>query len=285
MAKARRSRRTLTTLVVLVLVSLTIITIDQTSRTHHLTSGIKSVADDVFSPLRDGVNDVLHPIGDFFAGSVHYGSLQTENQKLQATDRPAAPAAGRASLRGRAARASCWRSQNLPFLADSRRSAAQTTAIDVSNFDADITIDKGRGDGVAFGMPVVGSGGLVGQVVQANHHSSIVQLVTDGQSKVGVMIGTGVSGTSSSTAVVDGQGSGAALVGALRGRVDHLAQGAGALHERAAGSGVPERASRWAGCCVSGPRRVARSSTVQVAPAADLDNLAYVDVVQWEPAP
>ncbi len=94
MAKARRSRRSLTTLVVLVLVSLTIITLDQTSRTHHLTSGIKSVADDVFSPLRDGVNSVLHPVGDFFAGAVHYGSLQTENQKLQACDRQFAPATG-----------------------------------------------------------------------------------------------------------------------------------------------------------------------------------------------
>ena len=32
-----------------------------------------------------GVNDILRPIGDFFAGAVHYGALQTENQQLQAT--------------------------------------------------------------------------------------------------------------------------------------------------------------------------------------------------------
>jgi len=36
--------------------------------------------------LRD-VTDVLSPIGDFFAGAVHYGSLQSENQKLQAASK------------------------------------------------------------------------------------------------------------------------------------------------------------------------------------------------------
>jgi hypothetical protein len=39
----------------------------------------------VYSPLRGAVVDVISPIGDFFAGAVHYGSLQSENQKLQAT--------------------------------------------------------------------------------------------------------------------------------------------------------------------------------------------------------
>ena len=59
--------------------------LDLNGRTHSVTSGVKSVANEVFSPLRHAVVDVLSPIGDFFAGAVHYGSLQSENQKLQAT--------------------------------------------------------------------------------------------------------------------------------------------------------------------------------------------------------
>ena len=81
---ARRSRRTLTILLVLVLVSITVISLDESGRTHGLTSGVKSVATDAFSPVRSGVDAVLRPVGDLFAGAVNYGSLQQENQKLRA---------------------------------------------------------------------------------------------------------------------------------------------------------------------------------------------------------
>ena len=86
MPKSRRSRRTLT-IIVLVVVSLSIISLDLNGRTHSVTSGIKSVANGVFSPLRHGVVDILSPIGDVFAGAVHYGSVQAEN----ATDLMAEP--------------------------------------------------------------------------------------------------------------------------------------------------------------------------------------------------
>ena len=69
----------------LVVLSLSIISLDLNSRTHGITSGVKSVANSVFSPLRGAVDDVIDPIGDFFAGAVHYGALQSENQKLAAT--------------------------------------------------------------------------------------------------------------------------------------------------------------------------------------------------------
>ena len=67
---------------------------------------------------------------------------------------------------------------------------AQTIREYSSNFTATITIDKGRADGVDVGYPVVGAGGLVGQVIQPFHHTSVVRLITDGQSKVGVTFGS-----------------------------------------------------------------------------------------------
>ena len=62
--------------------------------------------------------------------------------------------------------------QNLPFLQSLPTVTAQTQDEYSSNFTATITLDKGRADGVDVGFPVVGAGGLVGQVIQSFHHTS-----------------------------------------------------------------------------------------------------------------
>ena len=116
------------------MLSLSIISLDLNGRTHSITSGVKSVANSVFSPLRDAVSDVLSPIGDFFAGAVHYGSLQSENQKLQATIGRLRQAAGRAAFEKNQLR-QLLALQNLPFLnalptvtgADDRSRTARTS--------------------------------------------------------------------------------------------------------------------------------------------------------------
>ena len=64
---------------------MSLISLDQNSRTHSLTSGIKSVANDVYAPLRQGVLDIISPIGNVFAGAFNYGSLQSQNEQLQRT--------------------------------------------------------------------------------------------------------------------------------------------------------------------------------------------------------
>ena len=46
---------------------------------------------------------------------------------------------------------------------------AEVTNYGTSDFAATVDISVGRDDGVQLNMPVVGMGGLVGQVVQANH--------------------------------------------------------------------------------------------------------------------
>lgn len=265
---------------VLVLVSFTIITIDQTNRTHHLSAGVKSLASDVFSPLRNGVDALLRPVGDFFAGAVDYGSLQSENQKLQATIGRLRMAEAERPFQQRQLQ-EILALQHLPFLGAQPTVSAQTTQIDVSNFDIDITIGKGRADGVGYGMPVVGAGGLVGQVVQANHHSSIVQLVTDGQSKVGVVAGTGAQ---AATAVLDGQGPGDPMTAVFVAAGTVLHKG-----DRLYTSGL-QGAEFPAGIPVgkvTSTRQTAGGAEIvaQVSPLANLGALAYVDVVQWVPTP
>lgn len=278
MPRPRRSRRTLTTVVVLVLLSITIITIDQSSRTHAVTSGIKSVANDVFNPIRNGVNDVLHPIGSWLAGTVHYGSLQQENEKLQHTV---------GQLRQQAAAEAYEHQQleqlmaldHLPYLEGLPTVTAQTIAVDTSNFAATITIDKGRSAGVDVGMPVVGGGGLVGQVVAASHSSATVRLITDGQSRVGVAFGP-----LQSPATLDGQGATQPLT------LDFVAPGTSihvgerlftnGLQDGQYPKGIPT-------AVVTSVHAVpgANQEAVTAQPLANLDQLWYVDVIEWAPIP
>jgi rod shape-determining protein MreC len=199
-ARSRRSRRTLT-VVVLVVLSLSLISLDLNGRTHSVTSGIKSVANNIFSPLRQGVLDIVSPIGGFFAGAFDYHSVQAQNEQLQRTIGQLRAAQSERSFEQAQLR-TLMALQNLPFLQSLPTVTAQTTDEYSSNFTATITLDKGRDDGVDVGYPVVASGGLVGQVIQSFHHSCVVQLITDGQSKVGVTFGNQLTG------IVDGQGPG-----------------------------------------------------------------------------
>ena len=190
-ARPRRSRRTLTTLVLLVLLSVTIITLDETGRAHFFTSGMRSLASDIYSPLRRGVNDVLDPVGRFFAGAIYYGSLEQENQKLQnqilaIEGQRSAVAAGQRQL---IELERLQATDRLPSIVSLPAVVAEVTAQNVSNFAATVNIDKGGDQGVRLGDPVVGPGGLVGEVVTVHHGSATVRLLTDGKSEIGVSLG------------------------------------------------------------------------------------------------
>jgi rod shape-determining protein MreC len=261
---------------VLVVLSLSIISLDLNGRTHGVTSGVKSVANGIYSPLRHAVTDVLSPIGDFFAGAVHYGSLQSENQKLQATVGRLREAQAEKGFEATQLR-NLLALENLPFLNALQTVTAQTQEIYTSNFTMTITIDKGRADGVDVGMPVVGAAGLVGQVIQSFHHAAVVQLVTDGRSKVGVTFGqSGLTGT------IDGQGPDAPMTADLIAPHTPLHKGepmyTSSLDGAAFPPGIP--IARVKSFHTSAG---ASQETVTVTPIADLNQLAYVDVVLWEP--
>lgn len=280
MAKARRSRRTLTTLIVLVLISVSVITLDQTGRAHSLISGTKSVASTVFSPVRSGVNGVLDPIGRFFAGAFHYGALEQENEKLRAQ-------VGR--LRQQVASSAFERHQEhklqellalntLAAVHQLPKVPAEVTAFGPSNFAATVTIDRGRSQGVVVGDPVMATGGLVGRVVKASHTTATVQLVTDGQSKVGVTYGNGQFAT------LAGQGPGHDPAVQLVSTNTAISTGQELVTDGLAGAqfppGIPvaKVASVHA---LSG----AADKQVTAEPVADLARLTYVEVLQWSPAP
>jgi rod shape-determining protein MreC len=262
---------------VLVLVSVTLITFDERSGTNHITSGLKSIAHDVFSPLTAGVNDILRPIGDFFAGAVHYGALQQENQQLQAII---------GHLRLELNETGALRQKvkeltslaNVPYLGSLKTVTAQMINFDVSDFDADITIAKGTSSGVTKGEPVVGAGGLVGQVLSASYDTASVELITDSRSSIGVSFG----GKDQMYAVVDGQGAGSPLSVQYVPNLTHLHVGEMMYTNGLAGGVLPPDIP-------VGRVRSIKSNVgsefmnVTLTPAANLGQLAYVDVVEAEP--
>ncbi len=276
MARSRRSRRTLT-VIVLVVVSLSLISLDLNGRTHSLTSGIKSVANDIYSPLRQGVEDIISPIGNFFAGAFNYGAVQSENEQLQRQIGQLRATQAEKGFEENQLRL-LTKLENLPFLNSLPTVTAQTVDQYSSNFTATITLDKGRADGVDIGYPVVGAGGLVGQVIQSFHHTCIVRLITDGESKVGVVFGP----SNKYTAIVDGQGPGSDPTADLIPPGTPLRKGeplyTSGLQAAAFPPGIPV-ATVASFHTPSGASQV----SVTAEPSANLSQLAYVDVVQWVP--
>jgi rod shape-determining protein MreC len=198
MAVTRRASQRLT-LVMLVLASITVITLDYRGDARSTIASLRNGARDVVSPIQHVISDILHPVGDFFSGAVNYGAARNENQVLQAEN-------GR--LRRQIAEAGVAEQQlsqllsqlHLPFVENLRTVRAQVIDEAPSNFDVEIEIDQGTGDGIGKGMPVVAGPGLVGSIVSAGVHTAMVRLLTDPHSSVGVRFGK------NEFAVVVGQG-------------------------------------------------------------------------------
>lgn len=66
--------------------------------------------------------------------------------------------------------------------------AARVTQRNSNAWEQVVTIDKGFGDGVEVGLPVMGASGLIGQVVSVQGATCDVRLLTDPMSGVAVML-------------------------------------------------------------------------------------------------
>jgi rod shape-determining protein MreC len=277
MAASRRSRRPRTTLLLLVLASVTIITLDARGGLDRITSGVKSVAADALAPIRSAVDGIVEPAGSFLAGSVHYGAVRQQNQKYQQEiDQLENQQAAQQAVDQRLKELSSL--FNLPFIGNLQTVPAEVTNYGTSDFAATIDISVGRDQGVQLNMPVVASGGLVGQVVQANRTTATVRLITDGQSSVGVSYGP----ASTSAAVVDGQGSGKPLTADLIPTNTHLSVGQVFTTSGFQGAVYPA-AIPVARVATVHNGATASQESVTLDPIVDLDHLRYVAVVLWGP--
>ncbi len=65
---------------------------------------------------------------------------------------------------------------------------ARVIALSTDSWNRTITIDKGSSDGIAIGMPVMGTSGLIGQTESVTATTATVRLITDEQGAVSVFL-------------------------------------------------------------------------------------------------
>jgi rod shape-determining protein MreC len=181
----RRTSRPRFTLGLIVLTAITLITIDYRAAGGGVTGSVRNAARTVLHPVGAAVNFVVTPIGNVVGGVLDFGRVRHENAKLReelARTRSDVVAAQDAKRELQ----SVLDELSLPSVGDIDSVPARVTGSTPSILQLTIEIDKGSGDGVARGMPVVSSGALVGKIVRVTAHHSTVQLLADPALSVGV---------------------------------------------------------------------------------------------------
>jgi rod shape-determining protein MreC len=278
MALSRRSSRTgrsRFTLLLLVLTSITVLTLD--FRGSGVVDGVRDAAATAFDPVRSAVSWLGAPVADAWNGVFGYDDLEAENRELreQLAELEGDRIEAEAALRDM---------EELSELEDLRRwtdlptVTARVVAGSLSNFQHTVQLDKGSGDGLAVGNPVVTGAGLVGRIVQVTGTNSVVELVTDPSSDFGIRLAD-----SGEVGIAHGTGHGRPIV--VEDGIDmsvEVEEGEGVITSGFDRSIFPPdipvgRVSEV------GTRadQLARVLTVELA--ADLDRLTYVRVLQWQP--
>ena len=184
MALYRRTRSTRLLVASLVMLSLLTITVDFRGGRSGPFEAVGRGALSVVGPLQSAVSRIFRPIGGFFSGLAHIGSLQDENRRLRAeVEALKRQNASTVSIR----RAYGTLAGILKLKEDLRLQGptASVIAQSVDNFEWAVTLDRGSSDGVKTNDPVVTGDGLVGHVVQVSSGWSRVQLIIDPESAVG----------------------------------------------------------------------------------------------------
>jgi rod shape-determining protein MreC len=274
-AASRRTARPRFVLLVLVLTAITLVTIDARGSGGGALGQVRSKAQDVFGPVQDATHSALRPVGDFFTGVVHYGDVKRENTRLR--DQLAA-------LRGQQDQAAAAQrelqllldQQHLGFVGEIPTVAAEVVDTSSSNFELSVQVNRGTDNGVAVGMPVVGSAGLVGRVVEVSAGRATVLLLTDPTFSVGVRLPTGDTG------VADGTGRDSPMRVDLVGPAVKLTPG-----QVLVTSGL--QLARFPQDIPVGVVKTVKSAPgalqqdVTLDPAVDLGRLEFVQILQWSP--
>lgn len=243
-----------------------------------VVAGVRGMAHAVVYPFAWASDFVARPMGHVFAGIVNYSDVEAQNQKLryllsQATLRENENAVAAQRL------AALVQAVHVPVAATLGTVIAQVTVISPTNFSATVTIDKGQNQGVMDGMPVVADGGLAGRVIATTSNSATVRLITDTGSVVGATFGNGAT-----PVLISGEGVNNPLnVSSIPDTAAAPSVGSLMSTNGLQGGLFPP------GIAVGRVTRLlispgASSYAVTLAPTANLNTLAYVDVVLWEPS-
>lgn len=272
---SRRSR-SVTLVTVLVLAAFSILALSAGSASNPVTSALRAVGSTVLRPFVIVVDAGTRPVGNLFEGILNYGQMADENAKLRAVNAQLRTTQLEQTYEAGQLKALA-KLDGLPFVSDIPTVIGQTIAQDSSNFAATITLNKGRNQGIQVGMPVVGSGGLVGQVVQTSRTTSVVRLITDGRSKVGAGLEN-----SAITGIVSGQAAYKPLT------LDFVAPQSGVgtgdvLYTNGLKGGEYPAGIPVAKVTSAASPTNATQMSITLMPMANLSKLTYVEVLLWNP--
>lgn len=282
MAVAQRSGRArYRLLLLLLLTAATLLTLD--FRGFGPLDTAQSRVRDVLEPAVSAVETVLGPVAEVWTVMFSYNDLRSENarlaeelDRLRATDIRAAASDDAFSR--------LLSATGIAYVADVEQLTATVLRDSVGNFDDDtMSIDVGHTDGVAPGMAVVTSAGLVGRVENVDATLSTVTVVSDPSLVIGVrLLDTGEVGLGHGMAgdptrfVVD-----AGLHWPETGDLSELAT-VGSPVVTAAGSRYPGDIPLGRVAVVE-PAEAGLAQLVTVDLAADVEDLGYVTVLLQEP--
>jgi rod shape-determining protein MreC len=178
---SKQVRRRRLVLAVLVVISLILLTDyfgeSPSSPLHTLQRGIV----EVFSPIQQGASTVLSPVrdvgnwfSDTFKARSQVKQLRADNQKLVAQ-----LAQARYALAQNAQLSRLVGLDHSDGISSYHPVAASVISRDAILWYQHIEVDKGSDDGVRVGDPVIGDGGLVGNVSTVGATYSVVTLITD----------------------------------------------------------------------------------------------------------
>jgi rod shape-determining protein MreC len=242
-----------------------------------VVAGAKSAAHAVVYPFSWAANFVARPVGHVFAGMIDYSDVESQNQHLRYLLGQETLRADENSLAAQQL-SEIDKVLHLPFASSLGMVMAQVTVESPTNFSATVTIDKGQNDGVMDGMPVVADGGLAGRIIATTPHSSTVRLLTDTGSVVGATFANGAT-----SVLVSGEGLNNPLNVSSIPVTSPISVGNLVSTDGLQGGLFPP------GLPVGRVTKLlvnpgASTYSVSLAPTANLNTLAYVDVVLWEPS-
>ena len=261
---------------------MTVITVYYRGHARTLVSDLKGIANDIVDPIGHGVAAAAHPIEHFFQGAADYGSLLKANARLRAQNRQLEAQLGSAN-RAENELNQLKQQEDLPYLQGMATISADVIDTTPSNFEASVAIDKGSSSGVATGMPVISGGGLVGTVVETSTSYSIVQLVTSTSSRIAVRYDV-APGQAASVGVADGEGEGNLLKVEYLDPHHRLVKHEIMFTSGLSGGTLPPDIPLGRVASISAGSGGLQQD-VSLAPLADLGELQFVSVVEWEPSP
>ena len=217
---------------------------------------IRSIMQSVTFPVQRGASGVGGWFGGIFGNIGELRRASSENQQLREQVK-----------------------QMEAELRDSRERVAQVIARDPSMWFDNVTIDKGRWDGIEVNLPVVTSGGIVGRVISTSPMSAQVMLITNEKSGAGAVVGQ--LGQSNASGSIKGMGENGLLEMRYVSGLEKVQTGDSVT---TTGQDAIYPAGYTVGEVVEvKPGSATQAQVIHIRPGAGLDRLREVAVLMYHP--